>query len=103
VIKVFIARVARIFSSRFLDDWRTFMNSSSKDLRAATLIPVRGRVESMYVSHVARTRHDFAISKESLLRHSSKALKIEPLSWLQSSKATLLSQELAAFSSSSYI
>jgi hypothetical protein len=72
-MKDFKARVARIFSSRFLDDWRTFISASSRDFRAISLSPVSGRVKSMCVSHVARTRQDFVIFKELLFRHSSKA------------------------------
>lgn len=99
--KDFKARVAKILSSILFDDWRTFMNSSSKALQAPLFTPVSGSIESMCVSHVAMTRHDFAISNELLLRHSSKALKIDPFSWLQSTKATLFCQEVTAFSSSS--
>lgn len=79
------------------------MSSSSNDSRATSRIPVSGIAESICVSHVAMTRHDFAVSKELLLRHSSKALNMEPFSWLQRTKATLLCQELIAASSSSYL
>ena len=100
--KDFKAKVAKIFSSRLFDDCRTFTNSSSKVLRAMIFTPVSGSRESMCVSHVAMTRHDFAISMELLLRHSPRALKMDPFSWLQSTNATLFCQELSAFSSSSY-
>ncbi|KAM0950074.1 hypothetical protein DsansV1_C04g0037521 [Dioscorea sansibarensis] len=65
------------------------------------LMPVSGILVSMNVSHVAIIRHDFAIPTELLLKHSSKALNIAPLSWLHKTKAKRFSHAVIAFSSSS--
>lgn len=101
--KFFRAKVARTFSSMLLDDSRISKKWSSKQLLAITLIPVSGRRLRICMSHVAITRQDLVIFTDWLIRHSSRALKMAPFSWLQSTNATLFSQLLVAFASSSWI
>lgn len=90
----------RILSSVSLADFNIDTKRLSKQTRAAPCIPVSGRMESMYVSHVADIKHAELSSGLRLFKPSAKASKSRPNSWPTRTDAIFLSQLSAAFSSS---
>lgn len=98
--KLLRASIERILSSTSLAQFNLAMNCFSKQARAATCIPVSGRMVNMYMSHVADIKHADRSSGFRLFMPSAKASKRVPNSWLTRTDAILLSQSSAAFSSS---
>lgn len=98
--KLLRASIERILSSTSLVEFNLAMNCFSKQARAATCIPVSGRMVNMYMSHVADIKHADRSSGFRLFMPSAKASKRVPNSWLTRTDAILLSQSSAAFSSS---
>lgn len=100
-MKLLRARTERTLSSLFFAVLKVDTKRFSKQTRAAPRIPVSGRTLSMWISHVADTKHAKHNSLRPLSKPSDKASNSRPNSWLTKADATFLSQSSAALSSSS--